>query len=206
MWFMRTQICIMTWVWHRYYKEKVIYEDIFSVPIIQNAYKSYRVSFLGESRKGESPQTIKTNMCVCVCVCVCACVCLCVRVCMRVSECVLSVWVCALSKTPADRCRGNLISRRLFRPQTHGSDRLPDDQTPFPSLTPLSICTLSFHFNHFLHTINSVYKSSMLLHRNNLFDAHAHSCIHIQTWMYMYLHTQTCTKALWNTLREGPSS
>ncbi len=29
-----------------YYKEKVIYEDIFSVPIIQNAYKSYRVSFL----------------------------------------------------------------------------------------------------------------------------------------------------------------
>ncbi len=35
----------MTWVWHRYYKEKVIYEDIFSVPIIQNAYKSYRVSF-----------------------------------------------------------------------------------------------------------------------------------------------------------------
>ncbi len=45
MWFMRTQICIMTWVSHRYYKEKVIYEDIFSVPIIQNAYKSYRVSF-----------------------------------------------------------------------------------------------------------------------------------------------------------------
>ncbi len=32
-------------VWHRYYKEKVIYEDIFSVPIILNAYKSYRVSF-----------------------------------------------------------------------------------------------------------------------------------------------------------------
>ncbi len=32
-------------VW--YYKEKVIYEDIFSVPIIQNAYKSCRVSFLG---------------------------------------------------------------------------------------------------------------------------------------------------------------
>ncbi len=25
-------------VWHRYYKEKVIYEDIFSVLIIQNAY------------------------------------------------------------------------------------------------------------------------------------------------------------------------
>ncbi len=34
MWFMRTHICIITWVWHRYYKEKVIYEDIFSVTII----------------------------------------------------------------------------------------------------------------------------------------------------------------------------
>ncbi len=31
----------------RYYKQKVIYENIFSVPIIQNSYKSYRVSFLG---------------------------------------------------------------------------------------------------------------------------------------------------------------
>ncbi len=30
-----------------FYKEKVIYEDSFSVPIIQNTYKSYRVSFLG---------------------------------------------------------------------------------------------------------------------------------------------------------------
>ncbi len=39
----------------RYYKEKVIYEDIFSVPIIQNTYKSYRVNFF----------------CLCVCVCVC---------------------------------------------------------------------------------------------------------------------------------------
>ncbi len=38
---MRTQIC------NKYYKEKVVYEDIFSVPIIQNAYKSHRVSFLG---------------------------------------------------------------------------------------------------------------------------------------------------------------
>ncbi len=28
----------------------MIYEDIFSVPIIQNAYKSYRVSFFRESR------------------------------------------------------------------------------------------------------------------------------------------------------------
>ncbi len=45
MWFMRTQICIMTWVWHRYYKENVIYEDNFSVPIIQVAYKLYRMSF-----------------------------------------------------------------------------------------------------------------------------------------------------------------
>ncbi len=45
MWFMRTHICIMTWVWHRYYKEKVIYEDNFSVPRIQKAYKSCRVSF-----------------------------------------------------------------------------------------------------------------------------------------------------------------
>ncbi len=35
----------MTWVWHRYYKEYVIYEDNFSVPIIENAYKSYRISF-----------------------------------------------------------------------------------------------------------------------------------------------------------------
>ncbi len=37
----------MTWVWRGYHKEKVIYEDIFSVPIIQNAYKSYRESFFG---------------------------------------------------------------------------------------------------------------------------------------------------------------
>ncbi len=34
-------------VWHKYYKEKVIYEDIFSVPIILNAYKSYSVHFFG---------------------------------------------------------------------------------------------------------------------------------------------------------------
>ncbi len=32
----------------------MIYEDIFSVPIIQNAYKSYRVSFWGESRNAQS--------------------------------------------------------------------------------------------------------------------------------------------------------
>ncbi len=36
-------MCIMSWVYHRYYKEKVIYEDIFSVPII---HKSYRICFL----------------------------------------------------------------------------------------------------------------------------------------------------------------
>ncbi len=35
------------WKYFEYYKEKVINEDIFSVPIIQNAYKSYRDSFLG---------------------------------------------------------------------------------------------------------------------------------------------------------------
>ncbi len=33
----------------------MIYEDIFSVPIIQNTYKSYRGSFLGESRNAQSP-------------------------------------------------------------------------------------------------------------------------------------------------------
>ncbi len=43
---MRTYICIITWVWHRYNKEKVLFEDNFSVPIIQKAYKSYRISFL----------------------------------------------------------------------------------------------------------------------------------------------------------------
>ncbi len=32
---------------------------IFSVPIIQNAYKSYRVSFLGESRNAPSPVRAK---------------------------------------------------------------------------------------------------------------------------------------------------
>ncbi len=31
--------------------EKVIYEDIFSVPIIENAYKSYRESFFGGKLK-----------------------------------------------------------------------------------------------------------------------------------------------------------
>ncbi len=34
-----------------HYKEKVTYEEIFSVRIIQKAYKSYRVSFFGESKK-----------------------------------------------------------------------------------------------------------------------------------------------------------
>ncbi len=37
----------------------MIYEDIFSVPIIQNAYKSYRVSVLGESRNAPSPVRAK---------------------------------------------------------------------------------------------------------------------------------------------------
>ncbi len=37
----------------------MIYEDIFSVPIIQNAYKSYRVSFLRESRNAPSPVRAK---------------------------------------------------------------------------------------------------------------------------------------------------
>ncbi len=84
-------------LWHRYdryYKEKVIFEDIFSVPIIQNAYKSYSVRFLGGKFKysllwglslgvgqyhiqfvqyqnhyayGMSPLFTKTNVCVCVC-------------------------------------------------------------------------------------------------------------------------------------------
>ncbi len=37
MWFMRTQICIITWVWQRYYNLKVFYEDTAYVPIIQKA-------------------------------------------------------------------------------------------------------------------------------------------------------------------------
>ncbi len=38
----------------------MIYEDIFSVPIIQNAYKSYRVSFFGGgSRNAQSPVRAK---------------------------------------------------------------------------------------------------------------------------------------------------
>ncbi len=37
-----------------------MYEDIFSVSIIQNAYKSYRVSFFGEeSRNAQSPVRAK---------------------------------------------------------------------------------------------------------------------------------------------------
>ncbi len=44
MWFMMTQICTMTWLWQEgYYKENVVYEDNFSVPIIQKACKSYRI-------------------------------------------------------------------------------------------------------------------------------------------------------------------
>ncbi len=37
----------------------VVYEDIFSVPIIQNAYKSNRVSFLGGKLGGKSPVRAK---------------------------------------------------------------------------------------------------------------------------------------------------
>ncbi len=37
----------------------MIYEDIFSVPIIKNAYKSYRVSFFGESRNAQFPMRAK---------------------------------------------------------------------------------------------------------------------------------------------------
>ncbi len=35
-------------LWHGYYKKNVIYENIFSVPIIQKAYKSYRMSFFAQ--------------------------------------------------------------------------------------------------------------------------------------------------------------
>ncbi len=40
-------ICIMGIIhgYDGYYKEKVIYGDIFSVPIIKKAYKSNRISF-----------------------------------------------------------------------------------------------------------------------------------------------------------------
>ncbi len=38
---------------YRYYKEKVIYGDIFSVPIVQNMYKSYRMSFFWESKTAQ---------------------------------------------------------------------------------------------------------------------------------------------------------
>ncbi len=37
----------------------MIYEDIFSVPIILNAYKSYRVSFLGGNINAPSPVRAK---------------------------------------------------------------------------------------------------------------------------------------------------
>lgn len=64
-----------------------------------------------------------------------------------------------------------------------------DDQTTFPSLTP-SASALSKHFNHFLHAINNLYKSSVLLHRNNLSAARKHSRMHIQTWTCTCLNTQ----------------
>ncbi len=60
MWFMRTQICIMTWVWHRYYKEKVIYEDIFSVPNNSKTLINHREwVFLRESSNAPSPVRAK---------------------------------------------------------------------------------------------------------------------------------------------------
>ncbi len=37
----------------------MIYGDMFSVLIIQNAYKSYRVSFLRENRNAPSPVRAK---------------------------------------------------------------------------------------------------------------------------------------------------
>ncbi len=36
-WFTETHICVMTWVWQRYYNIKVVYEDTANVPIIQKA-------------------------------------------------------------------------------------------------------------------------------------------------------------------------
>ncbi len=39
-----------------------MYEDIFSVPIIQNAYESYRVSFLRESSNAQSPVRAKLGV------------------------------------------------------------------------------------------------------------------------------------------------
>ncbi len=81
LWFMRTQICIMTWVWHRYYKENMIYENIFSVPIIQKEFPvrakfrcrvdiSIEIGFVQYKN-----HYTYTRVCVCVCVCVRACVC-----------------------------------------------------------------------------------------------------------------------------------
>ncbi len=42
----------MTGIINLFYKEKVIYEDIFSLPIMQNAYKSYRVSYKSKGGGG----------------------------------------------------------------------------------------------------------------------------------------------------------
>ncbi len=75
---------------------KVIYEDIFSVHIIQNSYKSYRVSFFGESRVYLCVCVcVRVCMCVSLCVCVSVYVCVCVCVCICVTVCVhLAVSVC----------------------------------------------------------------------------------------------------------------
>ncbi len=37
LWFTGTQICLITWVWQRYYNLKVFYEDTAYVPVIQKA-------------------------------------------------------------------------------------------------------------------------------------------------------------------------
>ncbi len=44
-------MCIMTQV----LQGKGDFRTLFHVPTFQNAYKSYRVSFLGESRNAQSP-------------------------------------------------------------------------------------------------------------------------------------------------------
>ncbi len=37
LWFTGTQMCLITWVWQRYYNMKVVYEDTAYVPVIQKA-------------------------------------------------------------------------------------------------------------------------------------------------------------------------
>ncbi len=49
----------MTQVYDRYYKVKVTFQDIAPCPHFSKYYKSYRVSFLGESRNAPSPVRAK---------------------------------------------------------------------------------------------------------------------------------------------------